>query len=200
MAIKDRAPAGRPPITSAAQIASVGLDLFTRQGYDATTLTHVAEQAGIGRSTLFRYFDSKSAIVWHGQDEAEAALLAALRDAPAGPCWRIDLGRCLMTALRFPGDDVGALRLRMRLIDTTPSLRAHLHSASGPGTAAIADLIARSTGTSADDLEPVVVARAAWWSVVDALIWWAHDDTGAPEEAVRRGLGALGLDPGPTPA
>ncbi|WP_024288383.1 TetR/AcrR family transcriptional regulator [Cellulomonas sp. KRMCY2] len=195
MTDKHRSPQGRPPVTSAAQIASVALELFARQGYDATTLADVAGQVGVGRSTLFRYFESKSAIVWHGRLEAEQALLAELGHAEPGPAWRPQVARCLMAALRFPGDDTHALRLRLRLIDSTPSLRTHLHTTAEPAVAAIADVIARSTDRPAGDLEPVVLARTLWWATIEALIWWAVAGTGTPEASVGRALVALGFDP-----
>lgn len=38
--------------------------LFTENGYSATTVPVIAEASGVGRATVFRYWGSKSEIVW----------------------------------------------------------------------------------------------------------------------------------------
>lgn len=40
-------------------IADAALDLFERQGYEATTMEQIAAAADIGTSTLYRYFPTK---------------------------------------------------------------------------------------------------------------------------------------------
>ena len=184
---------GRPPTTSSTQIATVALELFLERGYDATSLTDIARRAGIARSTLFRHVDSKGAIVWHGQEAAEAAFRESLATAAVGPRWRSAVTRSLIDSLRFPGDDLHALRLRMALIDATPSLRAHLHVTSRPSVSLLADFIARCTGAPPEALEPEILASTAWWVAIEALFWWAREGTGSPDAAVRRALGLVGF-------
>lgn len=50
------------------RIADTGLRLFLRNGYEATTLDAIAEEAGISRRTFFYYFKSKEDIIlaWQG--------------------------------------------------------------------------------------------------------------------------------------
>ncbi|MGU3468094.1 TetR/AcrR family transcriptional regulator [Methylobacterium sp. C33D] len=45
------------------RIAETGLRLFSRHGYEATTLDAIAEAAGISRRTFFYYFKSKEEIL-----------------------------------------------------------------------------------------------------------------------------------------
>lgn len=45
------------------RIAETGLRLFSRDGYEATTLDAIAEAAGISRRTFFYYFKSKEEIL-----------------------------------------------------------------------------------------------------------------------------------------
>lgn len=45
------------------RIADTGLRLFLRNGYEATTLDAIAEEAGISRRTFFYYFKSKEDII-----------------------------------------------------------------------------------------------------------------------------------------
>ena len=45
------------------RIVLAAVDLFTEQGYDATTVAQIAERAGITKSTFFRYFPDKRELV-----------------------------------------------------------------------------------------------------------------------------------------
>jgi AcrR family transcriptional regulator len=46
-----------------AEIREVALDLFTSQGYDATSLREIAERLGITKAALYYHYDSKEAII-----------------------------------------------------------------------------------------------------------------------------------------
>src|SRR5215831_5237047 len=41
----------------------IALDLFTRQGYEATSLRQIADELGINKASLYYYFSSKEAIL-----------------------------------------------------------------------------------------------------------------------------------------
>ncbi len=58
------------------------LRLFRLQGYEATTISQIAEAAEISESTFFRYFPTKEDIVrW---DEFDPLILESFRAQPAG--------------------------------------------------------------------------------------------------------------------
>ena len=52
------------------------MQLFYERGFEETTLDDIAGGLGIGRRTLFRYFDSKNDMVWGDF----GGVLARLRD------------------------------------------------------------------------------------------------------------------------
>jgi AcrR family transcriptional regulator len=60
------------------------VDLFTEQGYDATTVTEIAERAGVTKSTFFRYFPDKREILVAGQQTLSRLLTEGIAEAPAG--------------------------------------------------------------------------------------------------------------------
>src|SRR2546421_12568686 len=59
------------------------VDLFTEQGYDATTVTQIAERAGVTKSTFFRHFSDKRELLVAGQETLSRLLADGIIDAPA---------------------------------------------------------------------------------------------------------------------
>ncbi|MGH2836288.1 MAG: TetR/AcrR family transcriptional regulator [Solirubrobacteraceae bacterium] len=66
------------------RLVVAAVDLFTEQGYDATTVAQIAERAGVTKSTLFRYFPDKREILVAGQEALSALLTEGIAEAPAG--------------------------------------------------------------------------------------------------------------------
>ncbi|MCL2583809.1 MAG: TetR/AcrR family transcriptional regulator [Streptosporangiales bacterium] len=58
-------------------------DLFTEQGYDATTVAQIAERAGVTRSTFFRHFSDKREVLVAGQETLSRLLAEGIAEAPA---------------------------------------------------------------------------------------------------------------------
>ena len=59
------------------------VDLFTDQGYDATTVAEIAERAGVTKSTFFRHFPDKRELLVAGQETLSRLLAGGVADAPA---------------------------------------------------------------------------------------------------------------------
>jgi AcrR family transcriptional regulator len=57
-------------------------DLFTEQGYDATTVAQIAERAGVTKSTFFRYFPDKRELLVAGQEMLSRLLAEGIAEAP----------------------------------------------------------------------------------------------------------------------
>ena len=60
------------------------VDLFTEQGYDATTVAQITERAGTTKSTFFRYFPDKREILVAGQETLSRLLAEGIAEAPQG--------------------------------------------------------------------------------------------------------------------
>src|SRR5213592_4780274 len=58
------------------------VDLFTEQGYDATTVTQIAERAGLTKSTFFRHFPDKRDLLAAGQETLSRLLAEGITAAP----------------------------------------------------------------------------------------------------------------------
>jgi TetR/AcrR family transcriptional regulator, regulator of mycofactocin system len=61
-------------------IIDAAFDLFSRRGFEVTTVDEIAEHAGVSRRTFFRHFPAKDAVVFHDADEHCRALVADLRE------------------------------------------------------------------------------------------------------------------------
>lgn len=66
------------------RLVVAAVELFTEHGYDATTVTQIAERAGVTKSTLFRYFSDKREILAAGQETLSQLLTEGITQAPAG--------------------------------------------------------------------------------------------------------------------
>ena len=58
------------------------VDLFTEQGYDATTVAQIAERAGVTKSTFFRHFPDKRELLVAGQETLSRLLAEGITEAP----------------------------------------------------------------------------------------------------------------------
>ena len=66
------------------RLVIAAVDLFAEQGYDATTVTQIAERAGVTKSTFFRHFSDKRELLAAGQETLSRLLAEGIAEAPAG--------------------------------------------------------------------------------------------------------------------
>ncbi len=57
------------------RIASAARDLFAERGYEQTTVEAIAERAGVGRRTFFRYFRAKDDVIFPDHELISAEVL-----------------------------------------------------------------------------------------------------------------------------
>ena len=65
------------------RLVVAAVDLFTEQGYDATTVAQIAARAGVTKSTFFRHFSDKREILVAGQATLSRLLAEGIAQAPA---------------------------------------------------------------------------------------------------------------------
>src|ERR1700759_3650352 len=64
------------------RLVLAAVDLFTEQGYDATTVAQIAERAGVTKSTFFRHFPDKRELLVAGQEVLSRLLAEGIAEAP----------------------------------------------------------------------------------------------------------------------
>ncbi|GAA0581228.1 TetR/AcrR family transcriptional regulator [Paractinoplanes ferrugineus] len=65
------------------RLVLAAVDLFTEQGYDATTVAQIADRAGVTKSTFFRHFPDKRELLVAGQETLSRLLAEGITEAPA---------------------------------------------------------------------------------------------------------------------
>jgi AcrR family transcriptional regulator len=76
----------------------VAVKLMAKQGYESTTLRHVATEAGVSVGLLYRYFPNKRAVLIALYDELSSAFAARAGQMPAGK-WRDRFGFALKASI-----------------------------------------------------------------------------------------------------
>src|SRR6185312_14740454 len=151
---------GRPPGTSRRELELIALRLFTEQGFDNTTIEQIAAEAGVSKRTFFRYFGSKTSVLWSEFDHEVDVIRAALAGVPAGVPMMDAIRRAVVAANHYGPQDVPELRMRMNLIGTVPALQSSAAVHYDAWERAISDFAATRTGQPADSLYPLAVGRA----------------------------------------
>jgi AcrR family transcriptional regulator len=64
------------------RLADAALELFAERGYENTTVLDIAKRAGLAKSTFFRHFQDKRAVLF-SEDAMTARLVTAITAAPA---------------------------------------------------------------------------------------------------------------------
>jgi mycofactocin system transcriptional regulator len=166
---------GRPPSTNREEIEAVALDLFAERGFEATTVDDIAAAVGVGRRTLFRYFESKNDIAWGDFDWVMERLRVALAEGDELPLMEA-LRHGVVESNRYPADQEPGLRTRMTLITGTAALQAHSALRYAAWRGVVAEWAAGRLGEAPDDLRPRVIGYAALGSAMASFERWVASE------------------------
>jgi AcrR family transcriptional regulator len=115
---------GRTRRVVRAEIGGAAMRLFLEQGFEGTTMEQIANEVGISRRSLFRYFGTKEDIVLGNLVEAGEAVRDALEARPAGePPWEA-LRAAIESLALDPGYSPERNLAISKMLYGTPSLRA----------------------------------------------------------------------------
>src|SRR5947208_7477019 len=150
------------------------VDLFTEQGYDATTVTQIAERAGVTKSTFFRHFSDKRELLVAGQETLSRLLGDGITDAPASasPLEEVAAGLELASSAMGPANRELGPRVRAAVAASTELQERDALKSVGLAAAMTAALIARGvpqpTAHLAGELGVLAFKRGyARWSESD---------------------------------
>ncbi len=104
------------------EVIEIAFRLFSEQGFDKTTVEQIAAEAGLSRTTFFRYFGTKEELVLGRMSEFGPRIAAALAARPAdeGP-WEA-LRRCFDVITEPTAEEPQTFLNLMRLLDDACAL------------------------------------------------------------------------------
>ena len=190
-ALDTRARVGRRPSTSRAELEQVAFALFAERGFDDTGVEDIAAAAGIARRTFFRYYGSKTDLVW-GEFDVELDRFRAWFAAvpPQAPVMQA-VRRAVVDFNVLPDDQVDAHRERMRLILGVPTLYASSTLRFVQWREVIAEFVAARTRAAPSDLLPVTVGHTALGATLAAYEQWLRDPSASLATLLDEALGLL---------
>lgn len=168
---QDRAQAAKPAglrerkkAETRLHIAETARRLFGERNFEQVTVAEVAAAADVSEATVFNYFPSKEDLFYSGLEAFETALLAAIRERPAGESALAAFGRFVseprgMLASKDP-EVIERQAATTRVIEASPALLDREQKILAGFTDSLAELLREETGAKADDLEPWVAANA----------------------------------------
>jgi AcrR family transcriptional regulator len=155
-------------------ILDAALHLFEVKGYEQTTVEDIAAAVGISSRTFFRYFDSKTALLFdkegHEAHDDSAGLMAALVARPASETVSEALRAVLREQLVAMFDGDGRKLRQLRIVLSEPSLRLLAQDSFHEHRPDLAKAFAARLGTTPDALGPRVLAAAfteAIWTILE---------------------------------
>ncbi|MFC4604272.1 TetR family transcriptional regulator [Rhodococcus kronopolitis] len=158
-----------------ATITAHALRLFQEQGYDATTVQQIIDEAEVSESTFFRYFPTKADVVL--SDDLDPLIVEAFHAQPPELTSIQALRVSFRTAFaRLSEPEVFAMRERMHLVFSVPDLRAAMLDQFADAMHLLTEAVAERTGRTTDDLAVRTLAGA----VVGAMMAVAYALTDDP--------------------
>jgi AcrR family transcriptional regulator len=160
------------------RIMAAAIELFRRQGFDATTMREIAAEAGVATGAAYYYFDSKDAIVLAFYDQAQKEMEPLLQEAlRAGKDLKPRLAALLEVKLRYFAPNRGLLGTLASHVDP-----AHPLSPFSAQTSEIRERDMHYFGRALEetrvritsDLQPHM-PRILWMYQMGIILFWLYD-------------------------
>lgn len=164
------------------RIATVAVDRFERDGFDAVTVEQIAADVGMSARTFHRYFPAKEDAVIGNPARYRFVLAEAFRDRPdEEPVWE-SLREAFVSMVGHADEDPEHGRRSVRVMTSTPSLRArHLEKHQSFADTLTPLVVERSQATRGTDAErsATVLVQAALACFEAAIGRWSVTDDDA---------------------
>jgi AcrR family transcriptional regulator len=171
------------------RLVAAAVDLFTEQGYDATTVAQIAERAGVTKSTFFRHFPDKRELLVAGQETLSRLLTEGIAEAPgnASPLEAVAAGLVRASTAMGPMSRELAPRLKAAVaasaeLQERDALKS-VSLAAAMTTALIARGVPDPTAALASELGVLAFKRA--------YAEWSEGDRDAEDDLAGYALAAL---------
>lgn len=174
-----------------AALIEAAIELFERDGYEATTVASIAAAADIGTRTFFGYFASKEALLFPRAENRIHAAVDAIRNHAPGEGPAEVLLRGLGGAAAADEDLTGRLALlRLKLIRTVPAVAGRAYAAQWVAQREIGAALVEAFPDELDEAAAAALTGAFMGAVAAALdVLMVERDTPLAADEVRAALG-----------
>ncbi|MFD3520778.1 TetR/AcrR family transcriptional regulator [Streptomyces sp. NPDC058653] len=171
------------------RLVMAAVDLFTEQGYDATTVAQIAERAGVTKSTFFRYFPDKRELLVAGQETLSRLLTEGIAEAPAGvgPLGAVAAGLERASSAMGPMNREIAPRLKAAVAASTELQERDALKSVSLAAAMTSALVARGV----PDPIAALAGELGVLAFKRGYVEWSDADRGAQDELAGYVLSAL---------
>lgn len=184
---------GQPRATTHDAIHQAAVDLFREAGFVETTMPMIAERAGIGRSTLFRYFSSKADILWHGYIELTADFARELRAQPDG----VELADGAFEAYRSlwsAAPERTTIGKEVTLIlDEAPPESTGRWRVEDAWSGLIREFVLARSRRHPEDTRARAAAAAIWAAIWSGAVGFARSDAGSIDDHLAQARAAIDI-------
>jgi len=170
------------------RLLAAALELSASKGFDATTAAEIAARAGVSEMTFFRHFPTKAAVLVDDPYDPLIADAIARRPAEEGP-WQATVRGIADAWQAVEQPDAAAVRERLAIVASTPSLRSALAEGSAATVGAIREALERRGVVRH---EASVIAASVVAGLNEALLLWASSQPGDLDDAIHDALDVLG--------
>ncbi|MEU6476903.1 helix-turn-helix domain-containing protein [Streptomyces sp. NPDC047017] len=187
----------KPPART--RLADAAFALFDERGYEQTTVDDIAERAGVGRTTFFRHYRSKEAVIFPDHDR----LLELIRDRLATSSHStalVAVSDAVRLVLLHYVDEGGLARRRYALTSKVSALRDREIASVARYQRLFREFIAEWMGdpTESASLRAELMAAAVVAAHNHVLRRWLRGESADPVAEVDEAMGeVLALFPAP---
>lgn len=151
------------------------VELFNQHGYDATSISDLANELGVTKSAIYHHFDSKEALLAAALDEALDGLTSAVdaaADATSDGSSYHRLRATIEAAVGILATHLPAVTLLLRVHGNSPLERSALERRRRiDERLAILVRAAVGDGNLRGDIDPEVISRLVF-GMVNSLVDW----------------------------
>lgn len=159
-------------------IQAEALRLFEADGYEQTTVEHIAEAAETSTSTFYRYFPTKEDVVLDDDADELIEALAADRPDTEQP---LDIVRSIIdTVVAAAERDPRSTLIRLKLVATVPALDARYAGQERETVDLLCRVLTARTGRARDDYQLTLVVASLVAVLFTATRRWALDNGNTP--------------------
>jgi AcrR family transcriptional regulator len=169
------------------EILEAALELFAERGFHGTAVPLVAEKAGVGAGTIYRYFESKEALVNAlYQREKQRMLDALLRDFPFTSSAREQFRSFFIRMAHYAKAHPRAVRF-MELHHHAPYLDPKSRELEEHGNALMEGSIKSAIAQEVmKDLPSIVLVSIVWGVFLGLLRSWTEGRIQLDDETLRQ--------------